>query len=136
MLKKFAAVILIDQITKALFAHRDFFLGPIHFHSVKNYGLSFGLNNADPQVATILVGIILVGFTFYFLKHQRNSTPMLVVIAAAVSNFSDRLYFGAVRDFIDIGAFTFNLADMFIAVALFFMLFVHRRSFYSDRVGG
>lgn len=133
MHKKIFGLILIDQITKLFFWPRDFFLlkadqlltglFQIHFHPVKNFGLAFSVNFGTLTNILILSAAILF-FVYYYLKNNLRASGagnmvFILIIAGAISNIIDRLYLGYVRDFIDLGlGFTFNLADVFIAVGL------------------
>lgn len=120
------SLIIIDQITKGFFSSRDFYFLSMHFHPVKNYGLSFALDFGT-TINTILVIIAFVLFGFYlwhsYKKHNYSRFGAVLVLAGAVSNICDRIYFGYVRDFWDIGlGFTFNLADLFIVLGIIIML--------------
>jgi signal peptidase II len=122
--------IILDQITKLIFTRlgrRDFFIGLLHIHPVKNYGLAFALNfGLLPNL--ILVSLGLLFFVYYFFIHQQEfygarRTVFILVFAGALSNIIDRLYLGYVRDFVDLGlGFTFNLADVFVIAGLLLIL--------------
>jgi signal peptidase II len=121
--------IFLDQITKLIFSSRDFFVGPIHFHLVKNYGLAFSLNfGLLPNLILIILGLGF--FVYYYFQHRkefswRGQLVFIFIFAGAVSNIIDRLYLGFVRDFLDLGlGFTFNLADAFVAIGLILILFL------------
>ena len=139
MIGKFTLVILLDQITKALFASRDFFFGPIRFHLVKNFGLSFGLNSASRNVSLFVVLLAFAIFGIYFLLDKkanlRSRIGFGIVLAGAISNLLDRIALGYVRDFIDVGMFTFNLADLAIAIGLLLMLIKLSPRTYSEGIG-
>jgi signal peptidase II len=115
---KFLLLVIVDQITKLIFSSRDFFLGPIHFHEVKNFGLSFSLD-----FGLIINLSLVVAALAFFLYYFRYRVGLYLILAGAISNILDRIYFGYVRDFIDIGLFTFNLADAFIVMGLVWLLF-------------
>jgi len=138
MHKKVFALILVDQITKLFFtpleitnhlkfltglSSRDFFVGIIHFHYVKNYGLAFALNFGE-FANVVLISAALIFFIQYYYQNRNRFETMhkiffLLVFAGAISNLADRLYFGFVRDFLDVGlGFTFNLADLFLIAGL------------------
>jgi signal peptidase II len=126
MYRIFLTAILADQITKVIFASRDFFVGPVHFHPVRNYGLSFGLNNLPPQLSVMIVLAALLFFIYLFRKtneEQHFGSALGLFAGGAVSNLADRFVFGYVRDFIDVGFFTFNFADAFIVIGLVLIVF-------------
>ncbi|HTL39634.1 MAG TPA: signal peptidase II [Methylomirabilota bacterium] len=121
MPKKFLIpiLILLDQVTKLIFWSRDFLLGPLHIHSVPNYGLIFSLNFG--LLTNLLVIILALGFFIYYYwlnhlnLHSLGKLLFALILAGALSNFIDRLYLGYVKDFLDLGlGFTFNLADLMV----------------------
>ena len=120
MLLKIILLIGLDQITKAYFVSRDFF--------VPNYGLPFGLD-FGVLVNSIIVFFGLIFFFWLFWKTRTRQNKLLnwgfiLVLAGALTNLLDRLMFGYVRDFINLGlGFTFNLADIFIVLGLILILF-------------
>lgn len=110
-------LILFDQITKAIFSSRDFFVSFVHFHPVKNFGLSFGLNFGNGINALVLILAVIVFLAI--LKNQTVNLGLAFLIGGAISNIGDRIVLGFVRDFLDVGlGFTFNLADVFILIGL------------------
>jgi signal peptidase II len=125
--------VVIDQITKLVFSSRDFFIGTVHFHLVKNFGLAFSLDfGLVPNI--FLIGAALIFFGYYYLAHRQKMSGItklmfLLIFAGAISNLVDRIYLGYVRDFVDLGlGFTFNLADAFLALGLLGFL-----GFYSGK---
>lgn len=134
-MRKLVALVLIEQITKAYFASRDFFVGPIHFHLVKNFGLPFGISMPN-QLVMIIVGtlaLILILLRKKLFTGDR-SLAFVFLMAGAVSNLLDRILFGLVRDFIDIGIVTINLADLFIVIGLAMFIFSGSKKTYSDEL--
>jgi len=115
-------LIIFDQVTKLVFSSRDFFIGFIHVHLVKNYGLGFGLNFGT--LANLIVILIALGFFVYYYLAHPNKLVFVLILAGALSNIIDRLYLGYVRDFIDLRlGFTFNLADFMVVLGLMIILF-------------
>ena len=119
MLKKLASLILLDQITKAYFVSRDFF--------VPNFGLPLGLDFGR-LVNVMVIGIALLFFLWLYVtmrdsQNQKLNYGFVFLFAGAVSNLGDRIFLGFVRDFVDFGlGFTFNLADVFVVVGLLLIL--------------
>jgi lipoprotein signal peptidase len=131
MHKKVFGLILIDQITKLIFSGRDFFLGPIHIHTVKNYALAFSLDFGMLANLILIIGAVVFFAYYYFTNHRQfnllSKTMFALIFAGAISNLLDLLYLGYVRDFIDLGlGFTFNLADAFLAAGLIGFLLMYR----------
>ena len=123
MHKKIFALVVIDQITKLIFNHRDFFVGVIHVHLVKNFGLGFGLNFGLLSNLIMIAAALVFFMYYYFFSAGKNKLVFILIIAGALSNIIDRLYLGYVRDFLDIGlGFTFNLADAMVVIGLIIIL--------------
>ena len=120
-----------DQITKAVFADRDFrFLG-LHLHPMKNYGLPFGYDFGVKANLLLLLFVYLVaGWMALRMQNVNRAAEVgrVMFLAGASSNLADRLIYGYVRDFIDISlGFVFNLADVLIVAGLVLMLFAGRK---------
>jgi signal peptidase II len=113
-------LIAIDQITKSVFTGRDFFF--------KNYALPFGLDFGVRANTTVLfLAYAVVGWLLLRMKLESRLAQWgrIIFLAGAVSNLVDRIVFGYVRDFADLGlGFVFNLADVFIVVGLMMVVFI------------
>ncbi|HEX5429998.1 MAG TPA: signal peptidase II [Patescibacteria group bacterium] len=121
-----AVLLFVDQITKAIFANRDFYFLGMHFHLVKNYGLSFGLNFGNALDLGIIVAALVAFLVYLFVNSSSGKINygVLLVVAGAAGNLIDRLRLGFVRDFWDIRlGFTFNFADALIFIGLLMLLF-------------
>ena len=126
MFKKIFLFIAFDQITKWLLADRDFFIGFVHIQGIENFGLSFALDFGFwINLLFIIFGLIIL--FWYFVKNRENKIVRLsfvFIFAGSISNLIDRLLFGFVRDFIDLGLnFTFNFSDLFVVVGLVILMF-------------
>lgn len=137
-----------DLLTKAIaFAvnvHQpNMFLGIVRLDCVMNSGIAWGTFAENPPAMlaiTILTGFMAVGIFVLFFTYFKHNTPARIALAAieagAIGNFIDRIYFGEVRDFIEIDFilphYTCNFADMCIvlgAIALIFIiLFIGKES--------
>jgi len=108
-------LIILDQITKHYFAF------------VFNTGAAFGILKGFNIPLLILSLIVLIFCIFYYFKERKLRLPLILVISGIIGNSIDRIMFGYVRDFIDIGIFNFpvfNLADSYnvIGVALLIIM--------------
>ena len=100
---------------------------------VWNTGISFGLLGDSETSRWVLVALALVIVVVLVVWLVRAGAGIVVfalvlVIGGALSNVIDRVFYGAVIDFIDIHAFgfhwpAFNLADMSIVVGTAFLLY-------------
>ncbi len=123
-----SVLVVLDQITKLIFSPRDFFIGLIHIHLVRNFGLGFSFNFGLPA-NLIIIATALIFFIYYYFSHRKDLSwtgkiMVVLILAGAISNIIDRLYLGYVRDFLDLGlGFTFNLADVMIIIGLIMIIF-------------
>ena len=93
---------------------------------IQNTGAAFGLFRGQSFSLTIvaILGIILL-FAYVFFIHRRvpfldnalGKIALGLVLGGTIGNLIDRLRFGYVTDFIDIGIWpTFNIADSAVVV--------------------
>lgn len=105
---------------------------------VWNKGISFGFlsDQFSDKALLFFTGSILVLISYFYLKHMiaNNNRSVLLsfafIFGGACGNMADRIYYGAVLDYIDFyyGRYhfpTFNLADVyiFLGAVLFLMLY-------------
>ena len=92
---------------------------------VKNSGLPFAIKLPgffNLAAVVILLPLFLILY-FYFFRHA--GFGFVFITAGAVSNLADRIYFGYVRDFINVGIATMNLADIMIWLGIILLLKKH-----------
>ncbi len=133
------AVLLLDQVTKALVAaliplHRTIPVIPGFFDLtfVRNSGAAFGLFSGEvaPSRTLLLTGIaaaVFVGIVVYALRAPARDlllqTALALIAGGAVGNLVDRVRFDSVTDFLRfyIGSHewpSFNVADSAITVGV------------------
>ena len=74
-----------------------------------------------------LAGLVVLGYIALTVKDRTGVVVFGLLIGGAIGNLVDRLRFGYVIDFIDMGIgnvrwFTYNLADAFITVGAIFLV--------------
>lgn len=131
---------IVDRITKILAI--NFFLSnnidSFYFNSFLNFiliwnrGIAFGLLESENfiyHLITFFIFLILFCLFFLLLKSKFLFEKFFyaLIIGGAFGNFFDRLYYGAVPDFIDIHYknfhwFTFNISDMLITIGILGLL--------------
>jgi len=133
-----ALVILVDQITKVLVKEFLTLREPVRiigdflrFTYVENPGIAFGVRIGARSIFTLLsVAIVVVIFIYLFrAKRDRASVrfTLALVLGGAVGNLIDRIAYGRVVDFIDIGVKNlrwpvFNVADMAVTIGMIILL--------------
>lgn len=113
-----------DQVVKFIF--QKFLPDMVSF----NTGVAFNIPIPN-QIMIILTPILLVGFfllaqKYFDLAAAASKMVVGLIIGGGLGNFIDRLLFGAVRDFINLGFWpSFNLADTFITVGAVVLILFH-----------
>lgn len=131
------AVVLLDQITKAIISHRlnlnqtiGVIAGFFNIVYIKNPGAAFGLFRGWGALRVVfLVIITLLALTIIIYLYRKTAEGLLrfsfsLIAGGAIGNLIDRLRFGEVIDFLDfhIGNYhwpAFNVADSAITVGVF-----------------
>ena len=95
---------------------------------VNNSGAAFGLFQGQTFALTVFASVIIVGLLLYvffisrrvhFLENMLGRTGLGLVLGGAAGNLIDRVRFGYVTDFIDVGLWpAFNIADSAVTVGV------------------
>lgn len=128
------AVVAVDQLTKALVrssierGERDHLFPGLELVHVRNDGVAFGLLGGGGAALAVLTGLALVVLLVYFTLNAARRwawLPTGLLLGGAMGNLIDRLFDGAVTDFIDLPLWpAFNVADMAITVGVGALLLV------------
>lgn len=131
-----AGMVLLDQITKYLADSMIETYNPLkvlpffQLVNVKNEGAAFGQFKFLGNEVFIAIALIAISVIIYLLIKDKDSTWSLsLILSGAVGNLIDRLYYGHVRDFIDvfIGRFhwpAFNIADSCLTAGILLLVVV------------
>ncbi len=102
--------------------------GVFRLTHIHNTGASFGLfqNQSFPLTIVAFIGIVVLLFFVFlvprrypFLDTKLGKLALGLVLGGTIGNLIDRLSFGHVTDFIDIGIWPiFNIADSAITVGV------------------
>lgn len=134
-------LIFLDQITKAaavthLKNHASFIIldGVFELRYLENRGAAFGLMQNQRTLFLIATVLILIVIIYFYLKKIPNERRFLwlnmiaiLFFAGAIGNFIDRLVQNYVIDFfyfILIDFPIFNVADIYVTVAAFLLIFL------------
>jgi len=115
-MKKFTLVsiilIVLDLITKKLFV------------SSVNYGAAFGILEGWKWLF-VFVSFFVIGIIVYYKDKVKGygEYGLILLFSGTIGNLIDRLAFGYVRDFIDLGFWpSFNLADSYSTIGVILLV--------------
>ena len=135
-------IFLLDRVSKTYVIYlNDKLLGIeilsskfLNIRLIWNEGIAFGLLSFNDKIiynllTFIIVIIILIIFFMVLKSYGLKKYSFLMILGGAIGNVYDRIFYGAVPDFIDfhIGNFhwfIFNVADIFITLGIFFMIII------------
>ncbi len=109
------AVVVIDQLSKATSS-------TITLNTAGPFSIAISNTAATLVATTLLLAVALAGTTLRQRLHQTQVTGLALIIGGGVTNLTDRLRFGGVRDIGQIATLTFNLADVAIALGAFLLV--------------
>ena len=113
-----------DRIVKswAMALDKDYSFGFISLKLVTNTGAGFGILQ-DNNVLLAWIAVLAFILLAYFRKHF-SLVAFIFISAGLIGNLVDRIFYGAVIDFISIGFWpVFNLADIYISLGVVLTLF-------------
>jgi signal peptidase II len=133
-----AIVVVVDQITKQIFwkyfvagQQADVIPGVLRITLVKNSGAAFGLFEGG-RVFFIIASVVAIGFILYLgfrlpVVERYKRYLLGLILGGAVGNLIDRIYDGAVIDFIEMGLKghwwpVYNVADIAVSVGAVLLL--------------
>ena len=133
---------LLDRVSKiyVIYLDKEFFGSEIltskflNIRLIFNEGIAFGLFSFNEKIfynllTFIILIIILIIFIIALNSYGLKKYSLLMILGGALGNVYDRIFYGAVPDFIDfhIGNFhwfIFNVADIFITIGVIFMILI------------
>ena len=126
----------LDRISKILILNffsnnqlDDYYVNSfLNFILVWNQGIAFGLFQSETLIYHLLSIVIttVIAFVIYLIYISKKKYEIFfygLITGGAIGNLFDRLYFGAVPDFIDLHYkkfhwFTFNVSDIWITIGI------------------
>lgn len=129
----FAAALTVDQLTKTIMLRELSTTGEfsiwnvVNIHFFPNVGVAFGIPLKGSWLIVFLVIVFLVLLLLYlrYLRSDRviSLIGLAFVLGGAIGNIVDRVRLGFVVDYVAISILpVFNLADVFIIVGVFIMI--------------
>ncbi len=98
--------------------------------TVPNTGTFLGLPVANGLLAILHILVVSAGIGFLAIKVRQVSWQVLgiIMLISSLSNLADRLFLGAVIDYIYAAGVWFNLADAVITVGVILIVYKFMRS--------
>ena len=136
------SIFLFDRFSKIYVIYLDKkFFGSEIFSSkflniilIWNEGIAFGLFSFNEKIfyniLTILILVIILIIFFMIIKSRGfKKYLLLMILAGALGNVFDRIFYGAVPDFLDFHVgnfhwFIFNVSDIFITIGVIAMIYI------------
>jgi signal peptidase II len=132
------AVVAADQFTKYLVARRldlnsplDLVGNVLRFTHIRNpnaaFGVSFGPRAPLLPIALLAICILLIAFYKAGAKGKTGLIGLGLILGGAFGNLIDRLRFGEVVDFVDVGVGrfrwpVFNVADSCVTIGVILLI--------------
>ena len=127
-------VIVFDQITKIL-TKKHMFLGQseevlgdfLRYTYIQNPGMAFGIQIGNKTLFTIFSILASIVVFVYLIRTRGDKVfvklALALILGGAIGNLIDRVLYGAVVDFIDVGIGqmrwpVFNIADSAVSVGM------------------
>ena len=136
------SIFLLDRLSKIYVIFLDNkFLGSeiisskfLNIILIWNEGIAFGLLRFNEKIfynllTFVILIIILIIFFMVLKSYGFKKYSLLMILGGALGNVYDRIFYGAVPDFIDFHVgnfhwFIFNVADIFITLGVIFMIII------------
>ena len=125
-------IVFMDRVTKIFFSNildegesLPVIRNVLHMTLVHNTGIAFGLfkNQGIVFIIVPLIAIVLLIYNIYYYKSNDEKLSRLyivafsLILAGAIGNLIDRIYYGYVIDFVDLQVWpVFNVADSAITI--------------------
>ncbi len=112
----------------------------LHITYVRNTGIAFGLLAGRGWLLIVLQALVIILLLFlkisFFPSQLFINLCFVALLAGATGNLMDRILYGYVVDFIDVGFWpVFNLADIFIVVgALGLVYLIIKEEFQGNKL--
>lgn len=155
LLKTAVATFALDQLSKVLVVHmldldgrQEIAVLPpvLQFRMAWNEGINFGLFSSSGDLGRwvlIVVALAISGWIWRWAAKERKNRKVQIsaglLIGGALGNVIDRLLYGAVADFLNMGLpwfdnpFSFNVADVSIFFGALGMVFFSRPDKVADK---
>lgn len=131
-------IVVLDQSTKILTKHfmilghsRKILGNFLRYTYIENTGMAFGIH-VGSQLFFAIFSVLASLVIFFYLIRARDEKPIVrfslaLILGGAIGNLIDRIFLGAVVDFIDIGFgslrwYVFNLADTFVSIGMILLI--------------
>ena len=134
-------IFFVDRVSKIYFINTEKASGNtdisitsfLNFNLIWNDGIAFGLFSFENEIyynSLTLIIILITSIIFWMIikTEKFEKLAFIMIFAGSLGNVFDRIYFGAVPDFIDFHInnfhwFIFNVADIFITSGVILLIY-------------
>ena len=132
-------IFFLDQLTKAIVVKTLPLNTPqpligtfFQFTYIRNPNAAFGISLGDrvPLLPFAIIAILILIFIFFRTHHENRHERLAIgfILGGALGNLMDRIRFGEVVDFIDVGFHrfrwpVFNIADSAVTIGIILLIF-------------
>ena len=111
-----ACLVILDQLSK--FISVKYFPEFVY----KNYGSAFSMP-INQTFVIFLSFLVITSCVYIFKTHSfKHETFLVLMLSGTIGNLIDRIVFGYVIDFINVGFWpVFNFADVYLSLAVFYL---------------
>ena len=105
----------------------------LNLNLIWNEGIAFGLFSFNKEIyynfLTFVIILITAVLVWFMVKSKGlEKIGFSIIIGGSIGNFSDRIYYSSVPDFIDFNFkgfhwFVFNVADIFITLGVIILIY-------------
>ncbi len=124
-------LVILDQLSKILitkFVDGQVLYGNVGFQIANNTGLAWGFNDGS-NTKNIFLMIFVIFIVIRFIKNQielidtKTAVALSMVLGGGIGNLLDRIFRGAVLDFIKVFSFPlFNMADCLVVIGTILLI--------------
>jgi signal peptidase II len=132
-------VLIADQITKYLAtlikSSIPIIPGILHMTYAANTGASFSILQGYSWLI-ILISLLVIGIIAFYYKQipKQLNVAVALILGGTIGNLIDRIFFGHVRDFIDLQVWPiFNIADSMLVIGAALIIFYFFKVEYLDK---
>lgn len=130
VLDRISKILVVNNLEFGISKQIELIPNLLYFTYVKNTGGAWSILSNATWLLAIISTLAVVGISYYMFKKQLKLSYFIcgaLIVAGGLGNLFDRVFYGAVVDFIETYPFgysypVFNIADIFVVVGAIYMI--------------